>query len=394
MTVDEIRNARPGEFTLRALNNGKLSLSQVEGLDLLLNASNIFSLDQGMSLMSGQLKDSFTALYKSYLNHRSAVEFGFDFLEDIGEEQFNINLNDTFNVFKDRLLKLYSQVSNQGFNLIKPEIVLYGQPNSGKSTLFNKLLNSDRAITSKTAGTTRDYIKEDINIDGSIFSLIDTAGIRFSDDEIETIGISKALDLARNGFFKVLLINPFEFEMDFYEQLRDVDFDLVIYTHSMLDGFSEAKSRVDKLIGPIEPKNAGPIEPKNAGPIEPKNTGPIEPKNTGPIEPKNAGPIEPLILDLTDENTQVSQYILSTITTKYLNLLSFDPVLIKRHSDTIKNIYRAYVDYEHMFFSNNKDIAVLSSELNIVGHCISELLGIVSPDDVLHNIFDNFCIGK
>ena len=89
ISIDGFERAKPGEFTLRALNHGKLSLNQVEGLDLLLNANNIFSLDQGFSLLSGKLKDSFLSLQKSYLQHRSSIEFGFDFLEDLIKKSSN-----------------------------------------------------------------------------------------------------------------------------------------------------------------------------------------------------------------------------------------------------------------------------------------------------------------
>jgi len=393
LKIDGFEHAKPGEFTLRALNNGKLSLNQVEGLDLLLNANNIFSLDQGFSLLSGKLKNSFLDLQKIYLQHRSSIEFGFDFLEDIGEERFKAQLDESFEELKKKIYKLHSHVSNQNYSLLKPEVVLYGLPNAGKSTIFNLLLNEDRAITSEIAGTTRDYIREDIRIGENIFSLIDTAGIRSSTDNIENVGIEKAIDLVENSFFKILLINPFEFNESYFNSVRDVNFDQIIITHSDRLGFENAfKSFLSRC--PAEIANRiGPIEPKKAGPIEPKKTGPIEPKKTGPIEPKKTGPIEPIVVSLISDKFEFTERVCKAVDRKYTKLLSFDPVLIQRHGDTIKIIYNSFQQYEQIYAVED-DMAVIASELNILGHCISELLGIVSVDDVLHNIFDNFCIGK
>lgn len=382
--IDTFKRAKPGEFTLRALNHGKLSLNQVEGLDLLLNANNIFSLKQGFSLLSGRLKDSFISLHKSYLKHRSSVEFGFDFLDDIGEEQFLAQLNSSFTELKNNIHKLYSHVANDNFSLIKPEIVLYGMPNAGKSTLFNLLLKSDRAITSEIAGTTRDFLREDIRIGDNIFSLIDTAGIRSTLSGavggIEAMGINRAIKLASDAFYKILIINPFEFDIEYFSTLKNIEFDEIIITHSDSVGFEGVLADLYKQFSYF-------------GPIEPKKDGPIEPRNDGPIEPRKDGPIEPKICNLLEDTSGVLQEITVGIHRKYLKLVDFDPILIQRHSESIKNIYHGFSTYEEVF-NVEDDMAVIASELSGLGHCISELLGIVSVDDVLHNIFENFCIGK
>ncbi|MFT6633048.1 MAG: tRNA modification GTPase [Bacteriovoracaceae bacterium] len=427
------RHSEPGEFTFRSMKNNKLSLTQVEGLDLLLNASSIFSLDQGYSLLSGKLQEGFRGLYDSLLKHKSSLEFGFDFLEDMGEERFNLEFNDSFRELQSNIKKLHSHVSNQGFNLIKPEVTIFGLPNAGKSSLFNLLLDEDRAITSNIAGTTRDFIREDISINNNIFTLIDTAGIRLSDDLIEAKGIEKALEVVDKSFFKILLVNPYEFDETYYSKVKEVQFDSLIFTHSDREGFNElAKAVCTKLIGilgkeigpiepikpgPIEPTKSGPIEPIKSGPIEPTKSGPIEPTKSGPIEPTKSGPIEPIkscpieptksgpiepiksgpiepiSLSLIVDTVNIKEEIFKLIELKYLKLLTFDPVLIERHAESIRSVYNLFLDYEKAVNSTD-DLAIIASELNIVGHCVSELIGIISPDDVLHNIFDKFCIGK
>ncbi len=411
----DFRKALPGEFTQRAMRNKKLSLSQVEGLDLLLNASNIFSLDQGFSLLGGDLQEDFKNLNDAFLKHKSSLELGFDFLDDVGEHQFNALFKASLSELDNIITQLFQRVRNRGDKLIKPDIAIYGLPNAGKSSFFNVLLNNNRAIVSNIAGTTRDYLSEDLFIENNIFSLIDTAGLRDTKDQIELSGILLAQKKISTAFYSILLVNPFDplFNREFVSSLEKID--LVIYTHADLDGFDEAKLNSRAILsryfsdnssktGPIEPKGAGPIEPKRAGPIEPKNAGPIEPKNAGPIEPENTGPIEPysefcyknymeIDLDLTGVSHSDIDTVKSSIIHKYLKLLESDPILLDRHRDTISNIYNNFSTYRDIA-SSHSDMAIISSELNIIGHCISELIGIISPDDVLQNIFSNFCIGK
>ena len=379
------RYAMPGEFTQRALKNKKLSLSQVEGLDLLLNANNVFSLDQGFSLLSGKLQDAYLDLQKVFLNHKSSLEFGFDFLEDIGEDKFNEEFTNSLNALGKAIIALKSRVANQAGKIIKPDICLFGPPNAGKSTLFNALLLENRAITSKIAGTTRDFISEDLFIGDDSFNLLDTAGIRFTEDSIEEQGIALAKDKALKSFYKILVINPFEFDLSDLNSLEKLSFDSVVFTHGDQEGFLEASSVVIKKLNSILDIQIGPIEPSNSGPIEPSNSGPIEPSKSGPIEPITA--------DLIKNSQEIRVKLEQNIEFKYKKLLGNKPILLERQGSVINEIYLQFNSYKTLAESDD-DMAIISSELNILGHCISELIGIVSPDDVLQNIFSNFCIGK
>jgi tRNA modification GTPase len=395
--------AAPGEFTFRALRNKKMSLSQVEGLDLLLNANSIFSLNQGFSLLSGKLQKDYHELNDSFLNHKSAVELSIDFLDDVGEEQAKKQFEDTFNRYFKAISSLKAHVSNESLNLLSPEIALLGLPNAGKSSLFNLLLCESRAIVSAIAGTTRDYITEKIKIGETFFSLIDTAGIRKSDDVIESEGIKRSLDISKRSFFKILVINPFDYNLDYFKQLENIAIDLIIFSHSDKNDFSKhannAVMELKEIInGPIEPIQIGPMGAEKSGPIEPSPTGPMGAEKSGPIEPSPTGPMGATIngsigANLTVESHQVIESIKELVSAKYLKLIENEPVMIERHKDVINKIYLMSCDYSDLS-SNESDISIISSELNAIGHCISELIGIVSPDDVLHNIFDNFCIGK
>lgn len=108
-----VRASEPGEFTLRALKNGKLNLSQVEGLDMLLNASSDFALDQGMNLLNGELFESFNDLHDKFVKLKASLELGIDFSEDVGEEQFLSQLNNNFAIFLASVKKTLSKDSLQ-----------------------------------------------------------------------------------------------------------------------------------------------------------------------------------------------------------------------------------------------------------------------------------------
>lgn len=374
ITKAHFRRAYPGEFSYRALKNNKLSLSQIEGLDLLLNANSNFSLQQGFSLLNGKLQDSYTQLQNTFIAHKSAVELSIDFLEDMGEEVANKQFGETLeNLFK-QVQVLKDHAENNGLNLVNPEVTLVGLPNAGKSSLFNILLKDNRAIISDVAGTTRDYLAENIKIEDVLYRIIDTAGIRTTNDSIESQGITKSINLLKTSFLKILLINPFEFNLEFFKSLIGIKFDIIIFSHMDNKHFMFASN---KVITQLESIN-WPL------------SGPIEPLQSGPIEPLKNGPIGASLLNNTDE---LSALLKNIINKKYLDTTKNEPILVDRHIDIINKLHLLVCNYKDLCGSCD-DISIISSELNNIGHCISELIGIVSPDDVLHNIFNNFCIGK
>jgi tRNA modification GTPase len=415
-----LRSAHPGEFTYRALKNKKLSLSQVEGLDMLLNANSSLMLSQGLDILQGDLHAQYLALYDSFLKLKAAIEISIDFSEDVGAEETQILFNKSFEKFFKLISSLKVRTEGNVSALLSPEIVLVGQTNAGKSSLFNILLKHDRSIVSNIAGTTRDYVSEVIHLDGTNFKLVDTAGIRESTDVIENIGIDRAMTILQRSFYKILIVNPFETNAEYLKKFSDIDFDFLVVSHAdkkdfetqlSLVNFSKIKTKFlakasfeNSVSGSIEPLMiAGPMGPvlTNFGPIGPKNveSGSIEPdlKNSGPIEPQNSlkktAPIEPMPKNSSIWPGPIEPILKANIIKKYEDVTSNNPILLERHRDSINKIY-----LESASFNNNisalTDVAILSSEVNILGHCLTELIGIVSPDDVLNSIFANFCIGK
>lgn len=347
------RLAQPGEFTYRALKNKKLTLSQVEGLDLFLNANSGYALDQGLSLLSGNLQEIYQELYDLYVVHKSSLELSIDFAEDIGEETANAHYQQSLERFARKFQSLVKRVQPMEHNLIQPEIVIAGLPNSGKSSLFNHLLSEERAIVSSVAGTTRDYLAETVVIEGVKYKLIDTAGIRESADLIEAEGIKRTKKKLSESFFSILLINPFQIVEGFSELLSN-HFDLIFFTHHDLAGFHEARKKLVEQYPQLGPMGA---------------------------------------IDLLRLDPKFETEVFAAINKKYLHEISAKPILLDRHKHLILQANQVLTHYQQLSLYET-DVAVLSQELNTLGHCISELIGIVSPDQILNSIFSNFCIGK
>lgn len=413
------RLAKNGEFTYRALKNKKLSLAQVEGLDALLNASSSLMLDEGLKLLNGSLYQKYTDLYDKFLKLKAAVEINIDFAEDVGEEQSQKLLDEAVSDISTHIQSLHRSASVNAKSLMSPDIVLCGEPNAGKSSLFNLFLDESRSIVSDIAGTTRDYISEYISLGNETFKLVDTAGLRNTTDVIEEEGIKRSRNLIENAFYKILLVNINEVEKYQYHDIKETLFDVLIFTHfDEFNGdinFELVKENLPKAIkyysadtsrgegslvqmsGPIGPKSTtGSIEPKKVlkmkiGPMGAnQESGPIEPlENIGPTgaevkSKQESGPIEP---------AHITDLITQDILSKYLKLRNSDPISIERHRLVINDIYAKFTD-----FSNNikhlDDIAIISSEVSILEKKTAELIGIISPDDTLTHIFTNFCIGK
>ena len=185
------RSAQPGEFTLRAFLNGKMDLSQAEAVADLISSDNAASHQLAMQQMRGGFASEIQKLREELLNFASLIELELDFAEEDVEFADRQQFQDLVFRIQKVLNKLIDSfaVGNVLKNGIPVAIV--GEPNVGKSTLLNALLNEERAIVSDIAGTTRDTIEDEISIGGVGFRFIDTAGIRETTDEIEGLGIKK-----------------------------------------------------------------------------------------------------------------------------------------------------------------------------------------------------------
>lgn len=207
------RMAQPGEFTLRAFLNGKLDLSQAEAVADLIASDNEASHQIAMQQMRGGFSNEIAKLREELLNFASLIELELDFAEEDVEfadrTQFN-ELVTRIELVLKRLIDSFA-VGNVIKNGIPVAIV--GEPNVGKSTLLNALLNEERALVSEIAGTTRDTIEDELVIGGIGFRFIDTAGIRETTDVVESMGIKKTFEKIEQAQVVLFLFDGLKFKL-------------------------------------------------------------------------------------------------------------------------------------------------------------------------------------
>jgi len=201
------KSAGPGEFTLRAFLNGKMDLSQAEAVADLIASNSGTSHELAISQMRGGFSGEIEKLRGELIHFASLIELELDF----GEEDIEFANRDDLKELVLKLNKALTLLINSFDygNVIKTgvPVVIIGEPNVGKSTLLNALLNEERAIVSDIAGTTRDTIEDEIVINGISYRFIDTAGIRETTDEIEELGIKKSFEKIDNASIVLLLVD-------------------------------------------------------------------------------------------------------------------------------------------------------------------------------------------
>ena len=217
------RMANAGEFTLRSFLNGKMDLSQAEAVADLISSDNEASHQIAMQQMRGGFSNEIKQLRQELLNFASLIELELDFAEEdvafADRTQFRELLNRIEFVLK-RLIDSFA-VGNVIKNGIP--IAIVGEPNVGKSTLLNALLNEERAIVSEIAGTTRDTIEDELVIGGIGFRFIDTAGIRDTEDVVESIGIKKTFEKIEQAQVVLYLFDSLKFKVQSSEYILEIE---------------------------------------------------------------------------------------------------------------------------------------------------------------------------
>jgi tRNA modification GTPase len=353
--------AQAGEFTLRAFLNGKLDLSQAEAVADLIASDNEASHQIAMQQMRGGFSNEIAKLREELLNFASLIELELDFAEEDVEfadrTQFHELLERIEFVLK-RLIDSFA-VGNVIKNGIPVAIV--GEPNVGKSTLLNALLNEERAIVSDIAGTTRDTIEDELVINGIGFRFIDTAGIRETQDHVESIGIQKTFEKIEQAQVVMFLVDSTELTMESLERLK-VEVEKIRNKYpqkALLTIFNKKDKLEERLLQNLESQieNSIFISAKQKVGIEELKNELMSFVNTGALR-----------------NNE-------TIVTN------------TRHYDSL---LKALEEIQKVKWGLNSGLSsdLMAIDIRSALYLFGEITGEVTNDELLGNIFANFCIGK
>ena len=357
--------AQPGEFTLRAFLNGKLDLSQAEAVADLIASDNEASHQIAMQQMRGGFSNEIAKLREELLNFASLIELELDFAEEDVEFADRTQFADLLNRIEFVLKRLIDSFAVG--NVIKNgiPIAIVGEPNVGKSTLLNTLLNEERAIVSDIAGTTRDTIEDELVIDGIGFRFIDTAGIRETKDVVESIGIQKTFEKIEQAQVVLFLVDSLQFTVDSLKSL---------------------KVETEKI------KNKFPSKPI------------VVVANKADLLTETQ--ISKLEEQLTTYNLQlvtISAKQKTGIDELKATLLSFVNTGALRNNETIvtnsrhyDSLLKALEEIAKVRYGLEQGISsdLMAIDIREALYFFGEITGEVTNDELLGNIFANFCIGK
>ena len=349
--------AEPGEFTKRAFLNGRIDLSQAEGIIDLINAKTTQEAKISFHQLEGGLSQKIQEIRKDLLSMMADIEANIDYPEYDLEEVTNANMLKTLHEVKIKLEAL--QKSFATGKLLKEGIktVIIGKPNAGKSSLLNAILNEERAIVSKIEGTTRDTIEEMVNLHGIPLKLIDTAGIRNAEDEIEKIGVNKAIQLSEEADLIIAIF-------DNTKPLEKEDI-------AILDLLKTKKAII--LLNKIDEKDEHLEQVKEIKELN---------KPILKISAKNKQGLEALY-----------EQILKMFELKEIELNDGNLITNVRHKEHIRKAIN-YVNEAKNAVEQNLPIDIVSVPVKQILEELSSITGENVSEDIINEIFSKFCLGK
>ncbi|MBQ5445936.1 MAG: tRNA uridine-5-carboxymethylaminomethyl(34) synthesis GTPase MnmE [Lachnospiraceae bacterium] len=350
------RIAEPGEFTKRAFLNGRIDLSQAEAVSDIINSKSSLALDASISQLRGNVKDAVKKLREKIIYHIAYIEAALDDPEHMSLENYSEELAVDVDIVINEIEKLIRTSENGKMISQGIKTVILGKPNAGKSSLMNALLGEDRAIVTSIAGTTRDTLEESLRLSELSLNIIDTAGIRQTDDIVEKIGVNKAKDIAKDADLVIYVVDASvpldENDKDIIKIISDKKY-IVLLNKTDLECIVKSED-IEKETGVIPVM----ISAKN-------NTGLDE------FEKKVRDMFYDGKIELNDE-----LYITNL---RHKEALSESLESLKLVKESIDN------DMPEDFFSID-----LMNAYEVLGRIIGESV----EDDLVNEIFSKFCMGK
>ena len=356
------RLALPGEFTKRAFINGRIDLTQAEAVIDIINAKTETSLFNTVSQLHGSVANEIKSIRSLLVDVSSKLELSIDFLEEDVPTQSLDEIKKPLIDAKKRIESLVDSYNSGRLLREGIKVVIAGRTNAGKSSLFNLLLKKDRSIVTHYPGTTRDFIEEDLLLDGVTYKIFDTAGIRSSNHEIESEGMARSYELIENADINLLIIPA-------SEDLTEEDIFLInainnknkecLYVLNKIDLQQQVDSKRISEISGIASEKILKISAK---------------KNIGINYLKNR--IKQLITD--------NQAGLDTGKTVICNV---------RHKNLLDRALK-YVNAAKYACEKKASEEFIAFDISKALNCLNEITGRFYSDEVLDKIFNEFCIGK
>lgn len=348
------RLAEPGEFTKRAFLNGRIDLIEAEGIMDLINSKTETSRNLAINQVSGRTSNLIKDLRQQIIEILANIEVNIDYpeYEDI-EEMTNQMLSERISSIENKIKDILNKSENGKIVKEGINVALIGRPNVGKSSLLNCLLEQDKAIVTDIAGTTRDFVEGIISIDGIILNIIDTAGIRQTNDIVESIGVNKSIDLIDKSDLVILLLNNneeiTEEDIELLEKIKDKNYIIVINKNDLESHINIEKLDKDKIIYISALNNSG-------------------------------------IDKLKEKIKEIFNF--DKITTSDLTYLTNarSLSLLRQSLNSLNDI--------KIGLKNNLPIDMLEIDLKNIWELLGSIIGETYEDELIDQLFSQFCLGK